>query len=135
MWIFTKHGFLAIVQHNSMSDFYQVKSRVIDPLEKLWPDIEIEIIHWADYRFRITIPKKQAISVIAEQMQSIDYTSYKNECETDDWFYSALTKIWTIMYNYQQKMEMINDEKQSRKTGKNHRNNASQYDIDNEKRE
>ena len=35
----------------------------------------------------------------------------------------------------QQKVEMINDEKQSRKTGKNHKNNASQYDIDNEKRE
>ena len=55
MWIFTKYGFLAIVQHNSMPDHFQVKSRTIEPLEILWPEHEIEIIDWADYRFRITM--------------------------------------------------------------------------------
>ena len=54
MWVFTKCGFLAIVQHNSMPDHFQVKSRTIEPLEILWPEHEIEIIDWADYRFRIT---------------------------------------------------------------------------------
>ena len=59
MWIFTRWGFLSIVQHNAMPGYFQVKARVIDPLEHLWPEHEIEIIDWADYRFRITIEKER----------------------------------------------------------------------------
>ena len=54
MWLFTDKGFLSIVQHNQIEDCFQVKSRVAEPLEILWPDHEIEEIDWADYRFRIT---------------------------------------------------------------------------------
>ena len=62
-----------MVQHNSMPEHFQVKSRIIDPLEILWPEYEIEVIDWADYRFRITIPKEEAIPVFMEQMWSVDY--------------------------------------------------------------
>ena len=41
MWIFTTKGFLSIVQHNAFLDCFQVKSRVIEPLEEMWPDHEI----------------------------------------------------------------------------------------------
>ena len=44
MWVFTKYGFISVVQHNSLPDSFQVKSRVIDPLEVLWPEYEIEVI-------------------------------------------------------------------------------------------
>ena len=44
MWIFTKYGFISVVQHNAMPGHFQVKSRVIDPLEILWPEQDIEII-------------------------------------------------------------------------------------------
>lgn len=107
MWIFTKHGFLSVVQHNSMENHFQVKSRVIDPLEILWPDHEIEIISWADYRFRITIRKEEAVSIFVDQIKGIDYTSFKNECENDEWYHHALTRIWGVMYNFQQRMELI----------------------------
>ena len=40
MWIFTRWGFLSIVQHNAMPGHFQVKARVIDPLENLWPEHE-----------------------------------------------------------------------------------------------
>ena len=105
MWVYTKHGFLAIVQHNSMDDHFQVKSRIIDPLEILWPDEEIEIIDWADYRFRITITKEKAIQVVTKQLSNVDYTSFKDECKNDEEYYYTLTKVWSIMYNYQQRME------------------------------
>ena len=65
MWIFTTHGFLSVVQHNAMPDHFQIKSRVRDPLSELWPDHEIEVIDWADYRFRITIEKSDALSVLS----------------------------------------------------------------------
>jgi len=105
MWVFTTKGFLSIVQHNSMPDHFQVKSRVIDPLVALWPDHEVEFIDWADYRFRITIPKAEVTPVLTEQIGEVDYTSFKNECETDEDYHYALTRVWSIMYNYQRRME------------------------------
>ena len=49
MWIFTNDGFFSIAQHYTEMDCFQVKSRVSDVLEKLWPESEIEIIEDADY--------------------------------------------------------------------------------------
>ena len=105
MWIFTKYGFLSIVQHNSMKNHFQVKSRVIEPLEILWPDHDIEVISWADYRFRITISKDDVVSVLANEINVINYTSFKNQCEKDECYHHALTRIWGIMYNFQQRMD------------------------------
>ena len=83
MWVFTKHGFVAIVQHNTLPDHFQVKSRVVDPLENLWPGHDIEVIDWADYRFRITMPKSDAMRVLEAQIADVDYTSFKTRCESD----------------------------------------------------
>ena len=58
-----------------MESYFQVKSRVIEPLEILWPDHDIEVISWADYRFRITISKDDVVSVLADEINVIDYTS------------------------------------------------------------
>ena len=107
MWVYTKYGFLAIVQHNSMLGHFQVKSRTIDPLEVLWPHMEIETIDWADYRFRITMPKEEAMSVLIEQVSRVDYTSFKDECKYDEEYYYTLTRVWSLMYDYQQRMESL----------------------------
>mgnify|MGYP001273187426 FL=1 len=101
MWIFTKHGFISIVQHNSMPDHFQVKARVVTPLKSLWPGHEIEVIDWADYRYRITIPKNEVVPVLASEIEDIPYTSFKNECAWDGMYHHVLTRIWSIMYNYQ----------------------------------
>ena len=106
MWIFTTKGFLSIVQHNAFLDCFQVKSRVIEPLEEMWPDHEIEEIDWADYRFRITISKAEVIPVLVGAIESIDYTSFKDQCRDDMvYYYEALVRIWTEMYRYQTKLE------------------------------
>ena len=101
MWIFTKHGFISIVQHNSMPDHFQVKARAVTPLKSLWPGHEIEVIDWADYRYRITIPKNEVVPVLASEIEDIPYTSFKNECAWDGMYHHVLTRIWSIMYNYQ----------------------------------
>ena len=105
MWVFTKYGFISVVQHNSLPDSFHVKCRVIDQLEVLWPEYEIEVIDWADYRFRITMLKSEAIPVLLDQISSVKYTSFKDECRMDEDYHYALTKVWSIMYNYQQRME------------------------------
>ena len=108
MWIFTTRGFVSIVQHKDMSEFFQVKSRVPDPLRYMFPDEEIEVIDWADYRFRITMPKSEAMRVLEAQIADVDYTSFKTRCESDQDYHYALTRVWSIMYNYQSRMEGLN---------------------------
>ena len=105
MWAFTTHGFLSIVQHKAIPDHFQVKARVSDPLEKLWPDHEIEVIDWADYRYRITIGKSEVLPVLREVIASVDYTSFKDACSSDAEYHWALSKIWMEMYRYQSKLE------------------------------
>ncbi len=105
MWTFTTKGFLSIVQHDSMHEHFQVKARVATPLEELWPGHEIQKIDWADYRFRITIRKDEVIPVLAKEIESILYTSFKNECEEDDSYHHALVRVWSTMFNYQSESE------------------------------
>tara|TARA_B100001142_G_scaffold208738_2_gene206882 strand:- start:3027 stop:3353 length:327 start_codon:yes stop_codon:yes gene_type:complete len=106
MWIFTKYGFISVVQHNSIEGYFQVKSRVIDPLEILWPGHDVEIIDWADYRYRITLPRTDVALVLIEKgITGIDYTSFKDECRNDHDYHDALVKVWSTMYNYQLNME------------------------------
>ena len=107
MWAFTTHGFLSIVQHNAMPDHFQVKARVPDPLEKLWPDHKIEVIDWADYRYRITIGKPEVLPVLLEVIASVDYTSFKDACGQDSRYHLTLSKVWNIMYSYQSEMESL----------------------------
>ena len=109
MWVFTDQGFIAIVQHNRIENHFQVKSRVIDPLEILWPDNEIEIIKWADYRFRVTIPKEKVLKVLIEKVSMVDYTSFKDECIEDADYHRALVRVWSAMHAYQQTKEAFRD--------------------------
>ena len=105
MWVFTDKGFLSIVQHNSMPDCFQVKSRVGYPLEILWPGHEIEVIDWADYRYRITIAKQEVAPVLVGAIESIGYTSFKDQCRDDARYYESLGRSWAEMDRYQTKRE------------------------------
>ena len=61
MWIFTTAGFLSIVQHMDIPTHFQVKARAPEPLEHFWPEHDIEVIDWADYRYRISISKEEVV--------------------------------------------------------------------------
>ena len=104
MWIFTTRGFVSIVQHKDMSERFQVKSRVIDPLRYMFPEVEVEVIDWADYRFRVTVEKEAVMAALSREMRSVLYTSFKDACCDEDYHY-ALTRVWSIMYSYQTRME------------------------------
>lgn len=104
MWIFTTRGFVSIVQHKDMRGHFQVKSRVIDPLRYMFPEVEIEIIDWADYRFRVTVEKETVMAALSREMRSVLYTSFKDACCDEDYHY-VLTRVWSIMYSYQGTME------------------------------
>jgi len=105
MWIFTTKGFISIAQHKNLPEHFQVKARVSSPLQELWPDNEIEVIDWADYRFRITIEKEEVFPVMRQLLESLDYSNFKHECHEMKEYQSALIGVWTEMCNYQARME------------------------------
>lgn len=107
MWIFTRHGFISLVAHKYTEGLYQVKARNPEPLLKLFPDYELIVIEWADYRYRVEVPQAEVTKVVAELVDDVDYTSYKDECHDDLPFYRALTNVWTIMLRFQQFHERI----------------------------
>ena len=104
MWIFTTEGFLSIVQHKSKMGYFQVRSRTIEPLKIYWPNLQVEVIDWADYRYRITMRKEDAMPVLIDLILSIEYTNFKNAC--DDYQYRVLLgNIWRLLFEYQSRIE------------------------------
>ena len=87
-----------------MPDHFQVKARVEVPLMELWPEYEIEVIEWADYRYRITISKNEVMPVLMSAIEDILYTSFKNECDEDEDYHYVLTRVWSLLYNYQERV-------------------------------
>ncbi len=103
MWIFTKHGFLSIVQHRDDSGTLLVRSRTLEPLETLWPDFEVKEIPWADYGYRIFVPREDVSEVIMGLFDWLDYHNFKSACTDDDDYQIALASVWRTMYGYQEK--------------------------------
>ena len=106
MWIFTSRGFISIVRHRDRPEFYQVRPRVAAPLEALWPSHDIEIIEWADYRYRITIERSEVLPVLIDTINSIEYTNFKAACTDDDEYQWALRMVWRVMLEYQARSEV-----------------------------
>ena len=51
------------------------------------------------------MPKEEVIPVLAKEIESVLYTSFKDECRDDEAYYHALTSVWTTMYRYQSFLE------------------------------
>jgi hypothetical protein len=103
MWVFTKYGFLSIVEHKEedMKDHFLVRARVRTPLDELWPNHKLLKLDEADYRYRIIIPKIEAIDVLTDVTGSIDYPNFKNACKEDAAYHEVLTKLWYQLARYQ----------------------------------
>ena len=56
----------------------------------------VQVIGWADYRYRISIRKEEVLSVLIGEISGIEYTSFKNSCK-DEGYLRALVRIWSEM--------------------------------------
>ena len=103
MWVFTKHGFVSIVQHRDDPSIFLVRSRNVRPLIALWPDYEIHELGLADYRYRIFVPRVVVSEVVMDLLDGLDYPNFKSACTDDDDYQIALASVWRTMYGYQEK--------------------------------
>lgn len=83
MWIFTKHGYYAIVRDYEDEDVYWLRARLSSDLENVNKLIKLkhpEIIHkeMADYKFRLKLSKKEFIKFMTTIADQLDYSNFKN---------------------------------------------------------
>lgn len=79
MWIFTREGFLSIVEHDSKSDILLVRSRFGGHIQRIFGDVKVEELEKSDYEFRAEIPKAEVAEVLAKLVKEINYSNFKDE--------------------------------------------------------
>ena len=104
MWIFSKSGFLSIVEHREDPDTLIVRARSARPLEENWPECEIITLEEADYRFRIITERDSVLTTVARLVDSVDYDNFKNACHERGEYQRALGSVWRVMFEFQSRV-------------------------------
>jgi len=79
MWVFTRDGFLSIVEHNLNSNILIVRSRFKNHIQKIFGEVNVEEDAGTDYEYRAEIPKEKVAKVMSDLVKDIDYPNFKNE--------------------------------------------------------
>ncbi len=118
MWLFTRYGFYSIAcadKHDRSLDpgTVMVRARSIDHLRNLqerFPALAAgEILTWPkrDYRYRLILPKKSWVAIIAELAQEQEWSNFKDQAEEFQGvqgkrYVRALHDVWSVMYRLQE---------------------------------
>lgn len=83
MWLFTKHGYYAIVRDYNNENIYWLRARLESDLENVLKLVDIKdqkIIFkdYADYKFRLKLTKKEFVAFMVEMADNLDYSNFKN---------------------------------------------------------
>lgn len=104
MWIFINDAFLSIVADEGDKRRLLVRARKKGDIEAVFtvlrhrPEISHTPEH--DYAYRAFIPKSIVARVVAKEVQSIDYTNFKNSVENEG-RHNVYLQVWTAMKNWQ----------------------------------
>lgn len=90
MWIFTRDGFLSIVQHNDKPDILIVRSRFKGHIERIF-GVLADKDTGTDYEYRAEISRAIVSGVMSDLIKDIDYGNFKNELGT---------KVYKLDKNY-----------------------------------
>jgi hypothetical protein len=95
MWVFATRGFISVVEDKNNSDNLMVRGRFRRDLQKLFPRAKISFTPDADYRYRISLPRRTVADAVFALIMRIDYHNFK---ETVDTSRSALYgNVWGIL--------------------------------------
>lgn len=104
MWIASKHGFISIVAHRDNPELYIFRAREKNDLSSLFEVQLIQETPEADYAFRVFVPRKEALAVMAALLKGIDYPNFKSSIAQNPeqrHKLSAYHEIWGIMHQFQ----------------------------------
>lgn len=83
MWLFTKHGYYAIVKDKKEEDTYWLRGRIEADLNNVIELMDLEnpeILYkdYADYKYRIKLSKKEFIDFMLNIADNLDYSNFKS---------------------------------------------------------
>ena len=109
MWIFAKHGFLSLVQHENYPYHLLVRGRVGGDIQHYFPDAKVMRTEKRDYLYRTVLPKEQVAKRIALAIEQIDYcgalgTSFKSSI-TDKRRAPYYSNVWDTMWEMQDRLK------------------------------
>lgn len=83
MWLFTKHGYYAIVKDYKDENVYWIRARLKEDLENLLAltslkNTEIIFKEYADYKFRLKVSKDEFNELMVILANNLDYSNFKN---------------------------------------------------------
>jgi hypothetical protein len=109
MWIFTKMGFLSIVEHRDDPGKLMIRARFREDIEELCRRIAAagggkqawQETPEGDYRFRVTCGREIMAKIVEQLVREIDYTNFKNSVHGDPVRDRAYLACWSAMHKAQ----------------------------------
>lgn len=102
MWIFLSDAFLSVVadKDDPSGPRLLVRARREGDIERIFPDAEVATTPTADYRFRAWLPRERVAAVMAQQVENLAYSNFKNSIH-DHAYHDAAMGAWSVMHRYQ----------------------------------
>ena len=97
MWVFTKTGFISIVQHREKVDLMIVRARCATHLQSLFAGTEMLETMNADYRFRAFVHRDVVKDALTAAIDELDYSNFKNSI-ADAQYHDAAMRVWEVMH-------------------------------------
>jgi hypothetical protein len=101
MWICLNNAFVSIVAVPEQPDQLMVRARHRTHIRKLFPKAKLITTPYpADYRYRVVVSRAEVIYLLAQRVNELDYTNFKNSVVYDD-LHDMYHDMWTIHWKFQ----------------------------------
>ncbi len=100
MWLFTSKSFISIVQKPGDTDLLTVRARMKGDIEKLFPNVKVEVNKGTDYKYRAKVPRELVAKALNDQVMALNYSNFKNTVKEKK-RHSAYMDVWSAMYRAQ----------------------------------
>lgn len=100
MWLFTRTGFVSIVEHLDDPDILVVRSRFAGHIRRIFPNARVIKTPEADYLYRAYIPRHEVADAVKKAAEAIDYPNFKNAVG-ERAYHDACADVWATLYPHQ----------------------------------
>jgi hypothetical protein len=108
MWVFTREGFVSVVQYRGQPETLLVRSRDAAHLKALNETYDIQGQYLptavtADYQARMTVSRARWAHAMTQMVEAIDYPNFKEmvgqDRPADVRYLTGLIEVWTTLFD------------------------------------
>ena len=107
MWIFTRDGFVSLVQHDDNPDIIRARGRRKEHLVDTFDLADQDVLDYGadapDYRWHADIPRLKVAAAVTDALMDLDYTSHVKEevSGPDNQMHAAMMRCWSALLTLQ----------------------------------